>query len=90
MRILVFLAIILLPACSTTQTDSGVGKNEPGVITSSNAEFGRVKAQRPQMQCRRSYVLVCNSDDKDAVCKCESQQRFRFDRSLPSGVNPTQ
>lgn len=90
MRVLLILAVILLPACSTTKSDSAIGENEPGIITSSNVEFGRQESQRQIYQCRSGYVLVCNSDDNDAQCGCESRQRFRFERSLPRSVNTTQ
>lgn len=87
MRVLVFLAIISLPACSTTQSESSLGEDEPGVITSSNAGFGRNQAVTPRPRCKSGSVLVCNSDEDDAQCGCESNQRFRFERSLPRSIS---
>lgn len=90
MRVLVFLAIILLPACSTTQSDPTLGDNQPGVLTSSNAEYRHRNSERVLPNCRAGLVLVCDSDDSNAQCSCESRQRFRFERSLPRSVNVTQ
>ena len=83
MRVLVLLAVILLPACSTTPSTSAPGGHEPGVITSSNADFGRRNTQSTPYRCRTGYVLVCDAGEEEVRCRCENGQRYGFGRSQP-------